>query len=175
MEIGDVSKISLVYIWIMQKLVLPSSHSGNNSRQSAENQGNTRPSAAELQTAARLLLCDCGHVARVLSHRRSFGEITSHICCSFYFSSALRPLKSASSTWDQGRICNIHVEWKVEGSPLRRVWRRAAPPSRVTASRLGLMARFSISNKTNCHLGLFYFMDCCLLLSDGRNPQFSLV
>ena len=65
MEIGDVSKISLVYIWIMQKLVLPSFHSGNNSRQSAENQGNTRPSAAQLQTAARLKLCDCGHVARV--------------------------------------------------------------------------------------------------------------
>ena len=65
MEIGDVSKISLVYIWIMQKLVLPSSHSGNNSRQSAENQGNTPPSAAELETGARLQLCDCGRVARV--------------------------------------------------------------------------------------------------------------
>ena len=80
MEIGDVSKISLVYIWIMQKLVLPSSHSGNNSRQSAENQGNTPPSAAELETGARLQLCDCGHVVRVLSQRRSFVENTSHIC-----------------------------------------------------------------------------------------------
>ena len=80
MEIGDVSKISLVYIWIMQKLVLPSSHSGNNSRQSAENQGNTRPSAAQLETAARLRLCDCGHVAGVLRQWRSFVEDTSSIC-----------------------------------------------------------------------------------------------